>query len=97
LVWAYHHGDPGDLLVRHLCHNRKCCNIEHLAIGTQAQNYQDNLASGGSSSLTEDDIREMRRLYETGELTTAGIARRYGRYYSTVRSIVRGLTYSGVR
>lgn len=28
-------------VVRHLCHNRKCINIEHLASGTQKDNVQD--------------------------------------------------------
>ena len=31
-------------VVRHLCHNIKCCNPEHLAIGTHKDNYHDSLA-----------------------------------------------------
>lgn len=30
------------LLIRHLCHNRKCCNPEHLLIGTSKDNWHDS-------------------------------------------------------
>ena len=30
-------------VVRHLCHNRKCVNPDHLAIGTHLDNYRDSL------------------------------------------------------
>lgn len=29
-------------VVRHLCHNKRCCNPEHLAIGTHADNWRDS-------------------------------------------------------
>jgi hypothetical protein len=29
-------------VVRHRCHNKKCCNIAHLEAGTYSQNYQDS-------------------------------------------------------
>ena len=30
------------LLVRHLCHNKRCCNPSHLATGNTRRNKQDN-------------------------------------------------------
>ncbi|AXF41482.1 hypothetical protein SHAb15599_00126 [Acinetobacter phage SH-Ab 15599] len=33
---------PADNVVRHKCHNKKCCNPEHLEVGTQAENWQDS-------------------------------------------------------
>lgn len=33
---------PNGLVIRHLCHNTKCCNPEHLAIGTQRDNWYDS-------------------------------------------------------
>ena len=33
---------PNGLVIRHLCHNTKCCNPEHLAIGTQRDNWLDS-------------------------------------------------------
>lgn len=29
--------------IRHLCNNRKCCNPEHLTIGTHKENYYDSV------------------------------------------------------
>ena len=29
-------------IVRHICHNRKCCNPNHLIIGTHKDNYNDS-------------------------------------------------------
>ena len=34
---------PPGILVRHLCHNPKCCNAKHLALGDYDDNRRDNL------------------------------------------------------
>lgn len=42
-VYTMVFGDiPKGLVVRHLCHNTKCCNPEHLSIGTQKDNWYDS-------------------------------------------------------
>ena len=33
---------PKGIHVRHSCHNRKCCNPEHLSIGSARDNYYDS-------------------------------------------------------
>lgn len=33
---------PKDKVVRHLCHNTKCCNPEHLKLGTLKDNWKDS-------------------------------------------------------
>lgn len=38
-------------LVRHLCHNRLCCNPAHLAGGTPAENGEDRIARNAGRSL----------------------------------------------
>lgn len=30
-------------VVRHSCHNPRCCNPDHLSVGTHADNYQDSV------------------------------------------------------
>jgi hypothetical protein len=40
-AWVEANG-PTELDIRHLCHNRLCVNLEHLAPGTEAENLQDN-------------------------------------------------------
>lgn len=39
MLWK---GELGDLLVRHNCHNRICCNPEHLVSGTKFDNWHDS-------------------------------------------------------
>ena len=33
---------PKGSVIRHICHNRKCCNPNHLIIGTHKDNYNDS-------------------------------------------------------
>ena len=33
---------PKGNIIRHICHNRKCCNPNHLIIGTHKDNYNDS-------------------------------------------------------
>lgn len=41
-------------LVLHECHNRKCCNPDHLREGTASRNQLDRWARKRASTLTED-------------------------------------------
>ncbi|CCE26131.1 g107 [Yersinia phage phiR1-37] len=34
---------PNKYVVRHKCHNRKCCNPDHLLSGTNKDNYHDSI------------------------------------------------------
>ena len=71
-VWQEHNGPiPKGMLIRHLCHNPSCINIEHLAIGTMKDNIQDckdagrimnraNLgAKNGRAVITESQAQEI--------------------------------------
>lgn len=45
--WEVHKGAiPEELYVLHRCDNRRCCNPEHLFLGTQKDNMQDMIAKG---------------------------------------------------
>ena len=61
-VWASMHGEiPKGKVIRHLCHNKRCCNIDHLRIGTHKDNYKD-------SKKTHKIAQEKRRhLWKIGE------------------------------
>ena len=39
---------PKGMVLRHLCNNSWCCNIEHLKIGTHKENMEDMVRSGRS-------------------------------------------------
>lgn len=60
---------PEGLQVRHLCHNRLCCNPDHLDVGTAKENARDSIDAGrftkgstnGNSKLTEADVIHIRK------------------------------------
>jgi len=59
---------PNGLVVRHKCNNRGCINVDHLCVGTQADNVMDSVISkthknpilrgeeNGYSKLTKKDV-----------------------------------------
>lgn len=47
LIWTLQHGEiPEGNVVRHTCDNPKCCNPEHLVIGTRGDKMQDRFNRG---------------------------------------------------
>ena len=90
---------PTDQVVRHLnddpSDNRAC----NLARGTYSDNMTDSMrnnrfcvpkgVSHWKAKLTEDDVREIRRLYATGNFSHREIAVRFGVHTETVGHIVR--------
>ncbi len=41
--WVFHNGPlPTGMIVRHSCHNKKCCNPDHLSHGTHQDNWYDS-------------------------------------------------------
>lgn len=43
---AHHQSVPSGKVVRHLCHNPRCANPDHLELGTQHDNIQDSVRAG---------------------------------------------------
>jgi len=58
IIYIQDHGDIGDLVVRHLCHNRACVNISHLAEGTHADNTNDMVKAGRFNNQRRTHCRE---------------------------------------
>lgn len=57
---------PGGLVVRHKCDTRACVNIEHLELGTQAENMMDcSVRRTFNSKLTEEDVKDIRTSSDT--------------------------------
>jgi len=95
--------DAGDQVVLHLCDVRRCCNPDHLRVGTLSDNTQDMLGKGrhktrrGSSAnharLSEVDVRAIRR---SGE-STAELARYYGVSPTALWNARHGVTWKHVQ
>jgi len=93
-IYAEYNGDiPKGLVVRHLCHNKKCVNIKHLTIGTPADNSQDMVdaerqARGeqiATSKLTEQQILDIR----SSSLSGIKLAEIYGVHKTTIYRILK--------
>lgn len=96
IAFAVYNGEPGSLYVCHKCDVRACCNPDHLFLGTHADNAADMVSKKrqargmghGRRSLTEDQVREIRKLYVPGVNTHAEVASIYGVSRSIVSRIV---------
>ncbi len=68
---------PKSLHVLHSCDNPSCCNPKHLRVGTNYDNVRDRQSKNrqakgvthGRHKLSEGDVREIKKLYATGNYT----------------------------
>jgi hypothetical protein len=93
-VWeAAHDPIPAGLEVRHLCDNPACVNLDHLRVGTHAENMRDRhdrLTGGrgmrhGKVKLTDDDVLAIRASPEG----CRALGRHYGVSHTTISGIRR--------
>lgn len=92
--YEHHKGTiPKGMVVRHTCDNPICVNPDHLILGTHADNRQDVIDRGREGDctpykITEDDVREIRRLHTDG-LGILPIAARFKVGKSQISRIIR--------
>lgn len=97
---------PKGKFVLHKCDNPPCCNPKHLFIGSQADNVKDrdNKNRGydrrgekhPQSKLTEEDIREIRRLYSTGYYYQKDLGKAFGITQAIVSKIHKRQIWSHI-
>ncbi len=104
VAWAIMNGPiPEGVCVLHRCDNPPCVNPAHLFLGTVAENNADKARKGRCprgedaehSKLTADDVREIRRRFESGAIA-AEIVRDWPVSHRTARAIRDGETWRHV-
>lgn len=94
---------PSGLYVCHTCDNRRCCNPEHLFLGTNLDNTSDRNAKGrqargsriSTAKLTEAEVAIIRYLTDCGANGKA-LAKLYGIDQTAVSAIHRRRTWAHV-
>lgn len=96
LAYVQHHGlsfeDIEGLVVMHTCDNPPCVNVDHLVLGTTADNIADMCAKGRQGGgrppiLDEYAVRWIRSYYATGDYTQQELADQFGVVRETVSRI----------
>lgn len=96
-VWVQTNGEiPEGLIIRHLCNNPACINIEHLALGTIADNNNDKVLAGTTNrgskcnlaKLNQEQVLEIRKIHAEGLATQKELAKKYGVHQSAISRII---------
>jgi hypothetical protein len=104
VAWILTYGDiPEGMLVCHHCDNPKCCNPDHLFLGTDFDNTvdkcnKDRQAKGqnvGNAKLNELDIIEIRSAHSQGQ-THQYIANLFGVSKTVITNIVNNNAWKHV-
>lgn len=110
VAYVLTYGDvPRGTMICHACDNPSCCNPTHLWAGTQGDNVRDCVAKGrnsngeplrgeehGRAKVTEDEVREIRRLHREGLAGYRVLGKRYGLTAMAIKAIVRRKSWAHV-
>lgn len=101
--WSLHNSKtiPEGMYVCHTCDSPACVNPKHLFLGTPEDNSKDMVRKGrhrfGENSpmakLTEKQVKDMWRLWNTGDYSKAALSRKFGVGKGTVREILTGKSW----
>ena len=100
--WRLFRGDiPPGQLVLHNCHVRDCVNPDHLYLGTQRQNVQDQIDVGtfvkgeknGCALLTDEIVREIR----ASEKSTRDLATQFNVSWYTIWDVKRNRSWKHIK
>lgn len=94
---------PAGLWVLHHCDNGKCVRPSHLYTGTRDDNTKDAVRRGrtargekhGMSKLTQEEARQIRKLYATGKYTQRQLAKKFNVTQCPIARIVNHKGWRG--
>lgn len=105
LIFTFVNGKiPEGKVIGHSCNNKGCINPSHLYLTTAAENstqakvdglYKTGIESG-RAKLSEEEVKELRRLYYEESVSQGKLAYKYKLSQSTVSAIVRNETYKHI-
>lgn len=94
---------PEGMECRHLDGNKNNNQLDNICWGTKEENDQDNVRLGVFSGtnnprakVSEDDVREIREMYDSGRYSQSKLGKMYGVGQDTISSIVRRETWSHI-
>ena len=100
---------PQEMQVCHKCDNRRCCNPNHLFLGTPKDNTHDMIAKGrakhdknlrgekhGMAKLSQKDVVKIRELYATGFYSQYELGRQFGVTNWAIYRIVHHKTWKHI-
>ncbi len=105
LSWEAVNGEiPAGLEVCHGCDNTKCWRPDHLFLGTHKENMEDKVKKGRQNlnfaigfrlpqtKLSEDEVIEIRSMWETGKFTQIEMAARFNVSRNHINRIINNKT-----
>lgn len=105
--WRMANGEiPEGCIIGHLCNVRNCVRPDHLVAWPKGDDvrYMEQCGRGvhpsgaanGRASRTEDEIREIRRLYDSRQMGAYNLAKKYATSPQSIYDIVNRVSYKNV-
>jgi len=96
VAWMLHYGETPTLNVLHKCDNPRCCRVDHLFLGTNADNVADKVSKGrarggndGACRKVDSDMAHFMFILAVEGHTHRAIAKRLGVSRWTVGEYLR--------